>query len=321
MSPRRRRTRRRPLSATLQPSATATRHCGRGHRYQPTPRVAPPSVSESAPDVDRGRDPARRGPAGCRVPRWRDPDASRARPMTIRMASIARAVATSRDRRTVRASDEVRRLRHRHLLDCHRRPILRCLRLTPASARRGPRSAEPARDRVAGEFEGQHLCGRLGARRWHDPAMRIALADDADLLREALASALTSAGFEVVGQAGDAEGLLRIVDAQRPTSSSSTSGCRRPTRPRASRRRAQIRASAPGMAILVLSQYVETRYAVDLLRDDPSGVGYLLKDRVDEGRGPGRGRAARGGGRLRDRPGGRRPAARQAARPTPHSTS
>src|SRR6266542_2319099 len=42
----------------------------------------------------------------------------------------------------------------------------------------------------------------------------------------------------------------------------------------------QIRADHPGTAILVLSQYVETRYAIDLLRDDPSGVGYLLKDRV-----------------------------------------
>jgi DNA-binding NarL/FixJ family response regulator len=41
-----------------------------------------------------------------------------------------------------------------------------------------------------------------------------------------------------------------------------------------------LRAAHPGLAILVLSQYVETRYAVDLLRDDPSGIGYLLKDRV-----------------------------------------
>ena len=42
----------------------------------------------------------------------------------------------------------------------------------------------------------------------------------------------------------------------------------------------EIRRSHPGIAILVLSQYVETRYAIDLLRDDPSGIGYLLKDRV-----------------------------------------
>jgi DNA-binding NarL/FixJ family response regulator len=110
--------------------------------------------------------------------------------------------------------------------------------------------------------------------------MRIALADDAGLLREALASALASAGFEVVGQAGDAEGLLRIVDAESPDvvvldvrmpPTHTTEGLE------AAR---AIRARHPGMAILVLSQYVETRYAVDLLREDPSGVGYLLKDRV-----------------------------------------
>jgi len=110
--------------------------------------------------------------------------------------------------------------------------------------------------------------------------MRIALADDADLLREALASALASAGFEVVGQAGDAEGLLRIVDAESPDvvvldvrmpPTHTTEGLE------AAR---AIRARHPRMAILVLSQYVETRYAVDLLREDPSGVGYLLKDRV-----------------------------------------
>ena len=121
---------------------------------------------------------------------------------------------------------------------------------------------------------------RSAGPRWHDPAMRIALADDADLLREALASALTSAGFEVVGQAGDAEGLLRIVDAESPDvvvldvrmpPTHTTEGLE------AAR---AIRARHPGMAILVLSQYVETRYAVDLLREDPSGVGYLLKDRV-----------------------------------------
>jgi DNA-binding NarL/FixJ family response regulator len=110
--------------------------------------------------------------------------------------------------------------------------------------------------------------------------MRIALADDADLLREALASALASAGFEVVGQAGDAVGLLRIVDAESPDvvvldvrmpPTHTTEGLE------AAR---TIRARHPGMAILVLSQYVETRYAVDLLREDPAGVGYLLKDRV-----------------------------------------
>jgi DNA-binding NarL/FixJ family response regulator len=109
---------------------------------------------------------------------------------------------------------------------------------------------------------------------------RIVLADDAVLLREALAAALAAADFEVVGQAGDVPELMRLVERERPDvaildvrmpPTHTTEGLE------AAR---QIRAAHPGIAILVLSQYVETRYAVDLLRDDPSGVGYLLKDRV-----------------------------------------
>jgi DNA-binding NarL/FixJ family response regulator len=111
-------------------------------------------------------------------------------------------------------------------------------------------------------------------------SIRIALADDAVLLRESLAAALAAAGFDVIGQAGDVPGLIRIVEHERPDvvvvdvrmpPSHTTEGLE------AAR---EIRRSHPGTAILVLSQYVETRYAVDLLRDDPSGVGYLLKDRV-----------------------------------------
>jgi DNA-binding NarL/FixJ family response regulator len=110
--------------------------------------------------------------------------------------------------------------------------------------------------------------------------IRIVLADDAVLLREALAAALGAAGFEVVGQAGDVPALLReversapdvvLVDVRMPPSHS-TEGLE------AAR---ELRLRQPGLAILVLSQYVETRYAVDLLRDDPAGIGYLLKDRV-----------------------------------------
>ena len=114
----------------------------------------------------------------------------------------------------------------------------------------------------------------------HAPASRIVLADDAVLLREALSAALAAAGFEVVGQAGDVPELMRLVEQERPEvaildvrmpPTHTTEGLE------AAR---QIRARYPRIAILVLSQYVETRYAVDLLREDPSGVGYLLKDRV-----------------------------------------
>ena len=113
-----------------------------------------------------------------------------------------------------------------------------------------------------------------------DAIIRVALADDAVLLREALAAALVASGFEVVGQAADVAELLEVVARERPgvvvvdvrmPPTHTTEGLE------AARR---IRAEYPGTAILVLSQYVETRYAVDLLRDDPSGVGYLLKERV-----------------------------------------
>ena len=110
--------------------------------------------------------------------------------------------------------------------------------------------------------------------------LRIALADDAVLLREALAGSLAAAGFDVVGQAADIEGLLSLVASTTPDvvvvdvrmpPTHTTEGLE------AAR---EIRAAYPGVAILVLSQYVETRYAIDLLRDDPAGIGYLLKERV-----------------------------------------
>jgi DNA-binding NarL/FixJ family response regulator len=110
--------------------------------------------------------------------------------------------------------------------------------------------------------------------------VRVVLADDAVLLREALATSLAAVGFEVVGQAPDVAGLLALVEQQRPhvaivdvrmPPSHTTEGLEAAH---------QIRSAHPEIAVLVLSQYVETRYAIDLLRANPSGVGYLLKDRV-----------------------------------------
>jgi len=109
---------------------------------------------------------------------------------------------------------------------------------------------------------------------------RVVLADDAVLLREALAAGLATAGFEVIGQAGDVDGLLRLVEADLPDvvvvdvrmpPTHTTEGLE------AAR---ALRSRHPRLGVLVLSQYVETRYAVELIRDDPSGIGYLLKDRV-----------------------------------------
>jgi serine/threonine-protein kinase len=109
---------------------------------------------------------------------------------------------------------------------------------------------------------------------------RIVLADDAVLLREALAAGLRASGFEVVGQAGDVDGLLRLVDGEVPDVAI-VDVRMPPTHTTEGLEAARtIRSRHPRMSILVLSQYVETRYAVDLIRDDPAGIGYLLKDRV-----------------------------------------
>ena len=113
----------------------------------------------------------------------------------------------------------------------------------------------------------------------HRP-IRVALADDAVLLREALAESLRAAGFEVVGGAGDVPELIALVQRTDPDvvvldvrmpPTHTTEGLQ------AAR---DLRRTRPGIAILVLSQYVETRYAVDLVRDDARGIGYLLKERV-----------------------------------------
>jgi DNA-binding NarL/FixJ family response regulator len=110
--------------------------------------------------------------------------------------------------------------------------------------------------------------------------VRIVLADDAVLLREALAAALIAEGFDVVGQADDVPGLLALVARELPDVAV-VDVRMPPTHTTEGLEAARwIRADHPTIAILILSQYVETRYAVDLIRDDPAGVGYLLKQRV-----------------------------------------
>jgi DNA-binding NarL/FixJ family response regulator len=112
--------------------------------------------------------------------------------------------------------------------------------------------------------------------------VRVVVADDSVLLREGVVRLLEEAGFEVVGQAGDGEDLLRktrahkpdvaIVDIRMP-----------PTHTDEGVRAARaIREELPGTGVLVLSQYVEQQYAIELLGEDAAGVGYLLKDRVTD---------------------------------------
>jgi len=111
-------------------------------------------------------------------------------------------------------------------------------------------------------------------------ALRVVIAEDQVLLREGIVRLLGEAGFDVVAQAADAEDLLRkvaghspdvaIIDIQMPPTNTDDG----------LRAAMHVRATQPQVGVLVLSQFVEEAYALDLIGDDAAGVGYLLKDRV-----------------------------------------
>ena len=110
--------------------------------------------------------------------------------------------------------------------------------------------------------------------------MRVVIAEDSVLLREGLVRLLTDAGLEVVAAVEEPEALLRAVDEHRPDIC--VVDIRMPPTHTDEGVRAAlvIRAQHPGVAVLMLSQYVEERYATDLIASDTRGFGYLLKDRV-----------------------------------------
>src|ERR671916_2163852 len=110
--------------------------------------------------------------------------------------------------------------------------------------------------------------------------MRVVIADDSVLFREGIAQLLQGAGFEIAGQSGTADDLMlkvrsytpdvAIVDIRMP-----------PTHTDEGLQAArQIRRHHPGVGVLVLSQYVDAPYMMELLQGDIGGVGYLLKDRI-----------------------------------------
>ena len=110
--------------------------------------------------------------------------------------------------------------------------------------------------------------------------MRLILADDSLLIREGLASVLRDAGYDIVAHAGDAQQLLAAVEREAPDvcvvdirmpPSHTTEGLVAAL---------EIRRRFPKIGVLVLSQHVETHYAMQLLGGDATGVGYLLKDRL-----------------------------------------
>jgi DNA-binding NarL/FixJ family response regulator len=122
-----------------------------------------------------------------------------------------------------------------------------------------------------------------GMDRPFDQHVRVAIAEDAVLLREGLRRLLAEAGFEVVGTARDGDELRRIVDADRPDvvvldirmpPTHTDEGLRLAGELR--------RRAGPRIGILLLSQYVEAAYAYQLVEEETPGVGYLLKDRLSD---------------------------------------
>ena len=111
-------------------------------------------------------------------------------------------------------------------------------------------------------------------------SLRVVIAEDAALFREGLARLLVDRGHEVVAAVGDADALLAAVAEHRPDVA--VADIRMPPTHTDEGLRAaiELRARYPGTGVLVLSQYIETRYAARLLGGNAAGVGYLLKDRV-----------------------------------------
>lgn len=112
--------------------------------------------------------------------------------------------------------------------------------------------------------------------------MRAVIVDDSVLLREGVASLMRANGFDVTDTRPDAIGLVALVAERRPDlvvldirmpPTHTTEGLEAAV---------EIRRSAPDVAVLLLSQHVETRYAVDLIADGSGRIGYLLKDRVTD---------------------------------------
>jgi DNA-binding NarL/FixJ family response regulator len=112
--------------------------------------------------------------------------------------------------------------------------------------------------------------------------VRVVIGEDQALFRQGMVRLLSDEGFEVVAEAADADELLRKVHAHRPDvvitdvrmpPSNTDDGLRAAL---------EIRTRFPDIAVVVLSQYVAERSALDLIADNPGGVGYLLKDRVGD---------------------------------------
>jgi DNA-binding NarL/FixJ family response regulator len=110
--------------------------------------------------------------------------------------------------------------------------------------------------------------------------LRVVIAEDSAVLRDGLVQLLVDRGFAITGAVADADSLRRSIERERPDVA--VVDIRMPPTFTDEGLRAAIalRRDHAGLGILLFSQYIETRYAADLLADDAAGIGYLLKDRV-----------------------------------------
>jgi DNA-binding NarL/FixJ family response regulator len=112
--------------------------------------------------------------------------------------------------------------------------------------------------------------------------VRVVVGEDQPIVREGIVHVLQDSGFEVVGTAENARDLVRITGAQRPDVVVTDIQMPPDNTDDGLRAALEIRASVPGVGVLVLSQFLEDRYAMDLVADSAEGVGYLLKENVGD---------------------------------------
>jgi DNA-binding NarL/FixJ family response regulator len=112
--------------------------------------------------------------------------------------------------------------------------------------------------------------------------LRVVIGEDDVLLRAGIARLLEDAGIEVVGQTGDADDLLRKALAHHPDVTLTDVQMPPGNEDDGLRAAIELRRQRPDAHILVLSQHADQQYALDLVGDEPAGVGYLLKERVGD---------------------------------------
>jgi DNA-binding NarL/FixJ family response regulator len=110
--------------------------------------------------------------------------------------------------------------------------------------------------------------------------LRVVIAEDSAILRDGLVQLLVDRGFTITGAVADPASLHRSVEYMRPDVAVIDIRMPPTFTDEGLRAAMELRKRHPGLSILLFSQYIETRYAAELLADDAAGIGYLLKDRV-----------------------------------------